>query len=107
MKTLKALSLILSTLPLTAAEALPSGPGLAVEYPGDAGIERDARVVQVEQFEQADIAVLAAQWESVGAKDTMSLTADVPPRPRADSENPLPRSACRWKSTSNDGWLAG
>lgn len=79
MKTLKALLLFFSTLQLTAAESLPSGSGLAAKYPGDAGIERDARVVQVEQFEQADIAALAAQWESVGAKDTMSLTADVPP----------------------------
>lgn len=79
MKTHKALLLFLSTLPLIAAESLPSGPGLAAQYPGDAGIERDARVVQVEQFEQADITALAAQWESVGAKDTMSLSAEVPP----------------------------
>lgn len=70
--------LLLSAVPLLAAEPLPSGSGLAAKYPGDAGIERDARVVQVEKFEQADIATLAAQWESVGAKDSMSFTADVP-----------------------------
>jgi hypothetical protein len=60
------------------AETLPSGPGLAARYPGDADIEKDMRVIQVEQFEQADIATLAKQWESVGAKDGMSLAADVP-----------------------------
>ena len=76
---MKTLLLLLSTVPLLAAGPLPSGAGLAAKYPGDAGIERDARVVQVEKFEQADIATLAAQWESVRAKDSMSFTADVPP----------------------------
>ena len=66
-------------LPLVAADPLPSGDGLAAKYPGDTGIERDARVVLVEKFEQADIATLAAQWESVGAKSSMFFTADVPP----------------------------
>lgn len=61
------------------AETLPSGPGLAARYPGDADIEKDMRVIQVEKFEQADIATLAKQWESVGAKDSMSFAADVPP----------------------------
>ena len=32
-------------------------------------------MVQVEKFEQADIATLAAQWESVGAKDSMSFAS--------------------------------
>jgi len=64
---------------VAAAETLPSGPGLAAKYPGDTGIEKDSRVVQVEKFEQADIATLAKQWESLGAKGEMSFTADVPP----------------------------
>jgi len=66
-------------LPAFAAELLPSGPGFAAKYAGDAGIEKDSRVVQVENFEQPDIATLAAQWESVGAKGDMSFTAHVPP----------------------------
>lgn len=64
---------------LVIAATLPSGPGLAAKYPGDVGIERDPRVVQVEQFEQQDIAMLARQWESVSAKGDMSFAADMPP----------------------------
>lgn len=71
-------SLWLGVMRVDGAEQLPSGPGLAAKYPGDEGIERDARVIQVEKFEQADIATLAKQWESVGAKDSMSFAADVP-----------------------------
>ena len=70
--TLNPLCVCIALLPLAActmamAEVLPSGPGLAAKYPFDAGIERDSRVVQVENFEQKDIATLAKQWESVGA----------------------------------------
>ncbi len=69
----------LTALPMIAAESLPSGPGLAAQYPGDVGLELDPRVVQVEKFEQADVATLAAQWEAVLAPGDMSFTADVPP----------------------------
>jgi len=75
---MKTLLFLLSALPLPAADPLPSGPGLAARYPGDSGIEKDPRVLQVESFEQADVAALAAQWETVSAKDCMSFTADVP-----------------------------
>jgi hypothetical protein len=76
---MKILLLSLFTLPLLAADKLPSGPGLAAKYPGDAGIEGDPRVVQVEKFEQPDVATLATQWESVSNKGDMTFTADVPP----------------------------
>ncbi len=66
-------------LPLRAADPLPSGPGLAAKYPGDAGIEKDPRVLLVERFEQPDIATLAAQWETVSARGDMRFDRDVPP----------------------------
>ncbi|MEO8352760.1 MAG: hypothetical protein ABI680_13575 [Chthoniobacteraceae bacterium] len=69
----------LTTLPIIAADSLPSGSGLAAQYPGDVGLERDPRVVQVENFEEADVATLAGQWEAVMAQGDMSFTADVPP----------------------------
>ncbi len=69
---------LLFSLPLLAADSFPSGPGLAAKYPGDAGIGKDPRVVQVEDFEQADVATLAAEWESVKATEEMSLTDDIP-----------------------------
>ena len=37
-------------LPIRAAP-LPSGPGLAARYPGDAGIASDPRVLLFEDFE--------------------------------------------------------
>jgi hypothetical protein len=64
--------------PALSADSLPSGPGFASKYPGDAGIENDPHVIQVEKFEQAEIATLVGQWESVGAKDSMSFSPDVP-----------------------------
>jgi hypothetical protein len=75
---MKILLLLLTASPLLAADPLPSGLGLAAKYPGDAGIEKDPAVVQVENFEQQDIATLAAQWDTVSAKESMSFTADVP-----------------------------
>lgn len=75
---MKFILLLFLAVPLSAADLLPSGPGLASKYPGDAGIEHDPKVVQVEQFEQEDVLALAAQWESVGGKEGMSFTAEVP-----------------------------
>lgn len=70
--------MLLLTVPLSAADSLPSGPGLAARYPGDAGIEKDPSVVQAENFEEPDIAALGAKWEDVKAPGEMSLTKDVP-----------------------------
>lgn len=63
---------------LANAELLPSGLGLSAKYPGDVGIEKDPKVIQVEDFEQEDIAALAKEWESVKSQKEMNLTADVP-----------------------------
>jgi hypothetical protein len=48
-----------------AERALPEGPGLAANYPGDAGIERDRRVLFAENFEKGEIADLSKHWEEV------------------------------------------
>ncbi|MBC8001914.1 MAG: hypothetical protein H7X97_04925 [Opitutaceae bacterium] len=52
--------------------------GIASRYPGDAGIERDPRVLFTENFEEDSIATLAARWETVGARESMSFAGDVP-----------------------------
>mgnify|MGYP000979720527 CR=1 FL=1 len=71
-------TLLASLLGFSNAATLPSGNGLAAQYPGDAGIERDPQVVQVESFEQADVSALVAGWENVGGKRDFSLSSDVP-----------------------------
>jgi hypothetical protein len=53
--------------------------GIAAAYPGDAGIERDPRVVFVESFEQASLESLWARWESVRDGSSQSFSKDVPP----------------------------
>ncbi len=52
--------------------------GLAFAYPGDVGIEKDPRVVFTENFEEDSIAALVRRWETVGARDSMSFTAEIP-----------------------------
>jgi hypothetical protein len=61
------------------AASLPQGhSGIAAKYPGDAGIEKDPRVVFVEDFEQDGLETLWGRWETVGGRETMSLAADAP-----------------------------
>lgn len=61
------------------AAPLPSSTnGLAARYPGDRGIEKDARVVFVEDFEQPSLEVLWKRWDTVGDRPGQSFTADVP-----------------------------
>src|SRR5262249_45163738 len=50
--------------------------GLAGLYPGDAGIERDPRVIFVESFEHDSLDALAKRWETVGGRDTIALSSD-------------------------------
>jgi predicted amidohydrolase len=63
----------------------PEGPvkpapkeGLASLYPGDAGLERDPRVIFVENFEHDSLNALAERWETVSGRDTMALSGDRP-----------------------------
>jgi hypothetical protein len=57
----------------------PVSGGIAAEYPGDQGIERDPRVVFVENFEEPSLTALAERWQSVSAAEIMSFSADLPP----------------------------
>ena len=65
-----------------AACLLAAGPfpekGIASQYKGDRGIEKDARVVFVESFESDSLEELWKRWETVSDKPGQSLTADVP-----------------------------
>lgn len=61
-----------------AAPVLSNGPAIAASYPGDAGIERDSRVIFVEDFEEASVDALAKRWETASATKSMSFTPDVP-----------------------------
>src|SRR5579871_3637296 len=51
---------------------LPEGPGLAVKYPGDRGIERDPNVLFHEDFERGD----TRQWDE--KKEPVALTTEAP-----------------------------
>ena len=71
------LTLLVAQLP-TSGDRLPSGPGLAALYPADQGIEKDARVVQVEAFEQQKINQLISDWESVKSERDLSFSDERP-----------------------------
>jgi hypothetical protein len=67
------------------SESIPSGPssfpttGLAARYPRDVGIERDARVIFAENFEEDSLEALWERWETVSDKPGMMFTRDMPP----------------------------
>ena len=65
---------------LTSSAASPPFPkeSIASHYPGDAGIERDARVVFVENFEAHSLEVLWQRWETVSDRAGQSFSEDVP-----------------------------
>jgi len=52
--------------------------GLASQYKGDKGIEKDPDVIFVENFEEDSLDAVNARWESVQNIDIMSLSPDVP-----------------------------
>jgi hypothetical protein len=54
-------------------------PGLAAKYPGDSGIEKDPKVIFVENFEEPSLDAMKQRWENVSHPEIMSLAADVPP----------------------------
>jgi hypothetical protein len=53
--------------------------GIAANYPGDAGITNDPRVVFAENFEEESIMELAARWETATDRDSMSFSTEVTP----------------------------
>lgn len=60
-----------------AAEKFPA-EGIASAYPGDAGIQRDRRVILRENFEDASIETMTERWESVNDKTGMAYDRDLP-----------------------------
>ena len=56
----------------------PTQAGVAAEYPGDQGIERDSRVVFAENFEEPSLDVLKHHWQYVQNAEIMAFSADVP-----------------------------
>ena len=57
-----------------AKSVLPSGPGLAARYPGDAGLKASAQVIFADDFESGN---LGDGWDETGNKNgrVMSFTA--------------------------------
>jgi hypothetical protein len=56
-----------------------SGAGIAALYPGDVGIEGDARVVFVEKFDEASLTTMQGRWTDILNPTGMVFSADVPP----------------------------
>ena len=46
--------------------ALPSGPGLAAQYPGDTGLQTNSQVIFADNFESGNI---GAGWDETGNKN--------------------------------------
>src|SRR5438552_13891069 len=59
-----------------AAKPVPAD-GLATLYPGDQGLERDPRVLFVENFETGTIPQIGKRWGEVRSPEDMELSADV------------------------------
>ncbi|MEX2139999.1 MAG: carbon-nitrogen hydrolase family protein [Pirellulales bacterium] len=53
--------------------------GIAAKYASDVGIEKDPRVVFVENFEEESLDSIEKRWETVTQPETMTLESDVPP----------------------------
>jgi hypothetical protein len=56
-----------------------SGSGIAARYPGDVGIESDASVIFVENFEEATMTEIFNRWGDVRNGSAMQRLSDVPP----------------------------
>jgi hypothetical protein len=51
--------------------------GIAANYPGDKGIDKDAAVVFSENFERSSVSEVAEHWTSISDDEGMSLVEDV------------------------------
>lgn len=61
----------------SAGAPAPKEQGLASLYPGDEGIERDPRVLFVDDFETGTVAEIGARWGSIAKKQNVELSDDV------------------------------
>lgn len=55
-------------------EAAAQGKGLAAQYPGDEGLERDPRVLFVEDFETGSVAEIGQRWGNIRLPENISLS---------------------------------
>jgi hypothetical protein len=62
------------------ATSLPEGPGLAAQYPGDAGITGAPEVLLAEGFEAGELPEILRRWDSASDRGArvLSLSDDVP-----------------------------
>ena len=60
-------------------QALAEGLGLAAAFPGDEAIERDPRVLFVEDFETGTVLELGERWGNASQPENMSFSPDIPP----------------------------
>jgi hypothetical protein len=70
-------ALTLLALAAQLASGQAEGAGIAAEYPGDEGIERDPRVLFVEDFETGTVKEIGARWGEVSLAENMDLPADL------------------------------
>ena len=49
----------------TAQDTASTSRPIALDYPGDVGIEKDTRVVFAENFEEGDLEAIGRRWEMV------------------------------------------
>jgi hypothetical protein len=53
--------------------------GIAAQYPGDEGIEKDPRVLFVEDFESGELKEIGSRWGEISHAENMDLSEDAPP----------------------------
>src|SRR3954470_4831417 len=71
--------LVFSERLLAGAPAPFPGEGIAARYPGDAGIEKDTRIIFAENFDEDALETLWKRWETVSDKPGMMFSDEVPP----------------------------
>ena len=54
------------------------GDGISRHYPGDVGIDAHPSVLLFENFEDPDVATMAAEWANATLPEAMAMDADVP-----------------------------
>jgi len=55
----------------------PQKGGIASLYPGDEGIERDPRVLFVEDFETGTVEEIGARWGNISKRENINLSSDM------------------------------
>jgi hypothetical protein len=63
----------------TTDAAIKFSAGLAAQYPGDEGLEKDPRVLFVEDFETGNIKDLGERWGNATGAQKMGFSDDIPP----------------------------